>query len=130
MHHILTLVALGATPEQVKDLYDINLGYQRDAVPPKQEMVENLSNPSVYKKAQGDENMYMSFLQFYQKEIAIKGVPAVVQEYVFAEDHRADDMLVRLFMGTYFISEFGSKSPLLIVEKRGSASDYSFGHCA
>ncbi|TVY75177.1 Oxidoreductase ptaJ [Fusarium oxysporum f. sp. cubense] len=99
VHHILTLFALGATPAEIQKLYDVNLDYQRDAVPEQKEMIRNLSNPAVYKKAQGDEDNYMSFMKFYEDEIAAKGVPAVVEEYVFAEDHRADDMLVRLFMG-------------------------------
>ncbi|KAH6962317.1 hypothetical protein BKA56DRAFT_636677 [Ilyonectria sp. MPI-CAGE-AT-0026] len=99
VHHILTLFALGADRAEIQRLYDVNLDYQRDAVPEQKDMIKDLSNSAAYKKAQGDEDNYMSFVKFYEDEITAKGVPAVIQEYVFAEDHRADDMLVRLFMG-------------------------------
>lgn len=41
----------------------------------------------------------MNFMRFFEREIAAKGVPGVLQEYLFAEDFKADDMFVRLFMG-------------------------------
>lgn len=67
----------------------------------KYEIVENLSNSTTYKKCLGDEDFYTSFLRFFKKEINSKGVPAVLQQYLFAEDFVADDMLVRLFMGKF-----------------------------
>jgi hypothetical protein len=97
----LTLLSLGASPKQIQHLFDINTPYQRGSVPVKQEIVENLSNSSIYKKSLGDEDFYTSFLKFFEKEVDSKGAPAVLQKYVFDEDLVADDMLVRLFMGKF-----------------------------
>lgn len=44
---------------------------------------------------------YSNFLVFFQNAIETKGVDAVLQEYLFAGDDRADSMLCRLFGGSY-----------------------------
>ncbi|TDZ29794.1 Oxidoreductase ptaJ [Colletotrichum spinosum] len=99
VHHALTLVALGANSDQVRHFYDINTPYQRPAVPINEGVLGNLSQSSVYKKSLGNEDNYTSFLRFFESEIAAKGVPGVLQEYMFAEDFKSDDMFVRMYMG-------------------------------
>lgn len=49
----------------------------------------------------GKEEHYPNFLVFFQREIDDQGVEAVVNEHLFAGDDHAEDMLVRLFAGTY-----------------------------
>lgn len=47
----------------------------------------------------GKEGNYPNYLRFFQQEISQKGVADVVNEYLFAEDERADDLLGRLYSG-------------------------------
>ncbi len=58
-----------------------------------------MHDPSRFKQYLGDEARYHDFLVFFQSEIDKKGWEAVLNEYVFQRDERADDMLVRMFMG-------------------------------
>ncbi|KAH7230304.1 hypothetical protein B0J15DRAFT_473112 [Fusarium solani] len=125
-HHALTLLSLGASPKQIQHLFDINTPYQRGSVPVKQEIVENLSNSSIYKKSLGDEDFYTSFLKFFEKEVDSKGAPAVLQKYVFDEDLVADDMLqgfihplVQLGLGIEF------NQPAIVAEGLAQAAVHS-----
>lgn len=61
--------------------------------------VQNISNPSDFAKYLGKEKYYHDFLIFFQNEMEAKGWQAVVNEYVFAGDERADDMLGRMYAG-------------------------------
>jgi hypothetical protein len=47
----------------------------------------------------GKQEYYHDFLVFFQEEMAKKGWEAVLNEYLFAGDEAADDMLVRLYAG-------------------------------
>jgi hypothetical protein len=47
----------------------------------------------------GKGKYYDDFFAFFQKEIAEKGVPDTVNEYLFKGDNRAEDMLRRFFSG-------------------------------
>lgn len=58
-----------------------------------------MHDSSQFKSYLGDETYYHDFLVFFQEEIERKGWQNVLNEYLFAEDERADDMLVRLFAG-------------------------------
>lgn len=98
-HHLLTLYGLGASAPIIQKQYDINASYQRPAVPVKAREVQNISNPSDFAKYLGKEKYYHDFLIFFQNEMEAKGWQAVVNEYVFAGDERADDMLGRMYAG-------------------------------
>jgi len=52
-----------------------------------------------FKTYLGNEKYYHDFLVFFQKEINEKGWRAVLNEYLFANDDRANDMLSRLYAG-------------------------------
>lgn len=74
-----------------------------------------------FSKFLGKQKHYHDFLVFFQREIEKKGWEAVLNEYVFAGDERADDMLVRLFAGFLhpvihlgFAVEFGQ--PAVVAE--------------
>jgi len=68
-------------------------------VPLDGEVIENLHEPTQFKKYLGNERYYNDYLKFFQSEIDEKGWKNVLNEYLFARDERADDMLVRLFAG-------------------------------
>jgi hypothetical protein len=51
------------------------------------------------------EENYSNYLVFFQEEIDAKGVDAVLNEFVFAGDQRAESMLSRLFGGMFFSAE-------------------------
>ncbi|CAO2647435.1 Nn.00g083570.m01.CDS01 [Neocucurbitaria sp. VM-36] len=98
-HHLLTLFALNASPAEIQKGYDVNVSYQRPPEPLKVSIVDDMHDPEQFKKYLGKDNYYHDFLVFFQKEFEAKGWQNVVNEYLFAGDERADDMLVRLFGG-------------------------------
>ena len=54
-----------------------------------------------FKKYLGNKDHTHDYLEFFTREIEKKGPDAVLQEYVFAGDERANDMFSRMFMGTF-----------------------------
>ncbi|KAF9691451.1 hypothetical protein EKO04_010710 [Ascochyta lentis] len=98
-HHLLTLFALNATPKEIQQGYDINVDYQRPPEPLKESVVDDMHNPERFKTYLGKEQYYHDFLVFFQKEIDTKTWQGVLNEYVFAGDERADDMLSRMYAG-------------------------------
>ncbi|KIW01608.1 uncharacterized protein PV09_07080 [Verruconis gallopava] len=99
VHHILTLYALGADPAQLQRHYDANALYQRPTMPVHESDVEAMSDPSKFQRYLSDERHYHDYLVFFQQEMQAKGWQNVVNEYLFAGDERADDLLVRTFAG-------------------------------
>jgi hypothetical protein len=80
-----------------------------------------------WNKYLGDGKYYHDWLVFFQNEIDAKGWENVINEYCLARDERADDMLVRLFMGFLhplihlgFGVEFGQ--PAIIAEALAQAA--------
>ena len=96
----MSLFALNATPDELRQGWDDNVSYQRPPVPLKSLVVEEMkSDPKKYKKYLGSEKYYHDFLVFFQEEIDEKGWQTVLNDYVFKGDDQADDMLVRMFGG-------------------------------
>jgi hypothetical protein len=98
-HHLLTLFALNASPEEIQKGYDDNVSYQRPPEPLKDSIVNDMHDPDRFKTYLGKEKYYHDFLVFFQKEIEEKTWQAVLNEYLFANNERANDMLCRLFAG-------------------------------
>lgn len=98
-HHLLTLFALGATPEEIQQGYDTNVSYQRPPEPLKDSIVDDMHEPDRFKTYLGKEKFYHDFLVYFQKEIERKTWQGVLNEYLFARDERADDLLARLYAG-------------------------------
>ncbi|CDM29644.1 Domain of unknown function DUF4243 [Penicillium roqueforti FM164] len=98
-HELLTIYALGASPEEVKTCYDRNKRYQRPALPANQDIVQSMHDVAKFKECSGKEENYPHYLAFFQQEIDAKGVPDVLNEYLFAEDERAESMMCRVFAG-------------------------------
>ncbi|KAH7396183.1 hypothetical protein BKA66DRAFT_509259 [Pyrenochaeta sp. MPI-SDFR-AT-0127] len=98
-HHLLTLFALNASPEELQKGYDANASYQRPPEPLKDSIVDDMHKPDRFKTYLGKEKYYHDFLVFFQNEIEEKTWEKVLNEYIFAGDERADDMLARLYGG-------------------------------
>lgn len=80
-----------------------------------------------YQEYLGNEKHYHDFLVFFEREIDKKGYDAVINEYCLKGDERANDMLVRMFMGFLhpiihlgFGVEF--KQPAIIAEALAQAA--------
>ncbi|KAF2448756.1 hypothetical protein P171DRAFT_428775 [Karstenula rhodostoma CBS 690.94] len=99
VHHLLTLFALRATPEEIKRGYNDNKYYQRPPVDLKKEIVDDMKNPERFKTYLGKEQYYHDFLQYFQHEISTRGWETVLNDELFKGDERADDLLARLFGG-------------------------------
>jgi hypothetical protein len=98
-HHLLSIYALGGSPEDIRTAYERNNSYQRPVVPGVVEVIENLNETADFKECLGKEKHYPNFLSFFQRQIDEKGVGAVLNEYVFAGNEQAENMLCRLFGG-------------------------------
>ncbi len=96
---MLTIYALAVSPTVMQRQYENNKSYQRQPQPVDKDVVTDLSNPSNFKKYLGQERYYHDFLIFFQDEIEKKGWQAVVNEYVFKGDERAEEMLIRMYAG-------------------------------
>lgn len=98
-HHLLTVYALAANPDQIQKQYDDNKSYQRPSQPLEDSIIEDMSDPEHFQKFLGQEKYYNDYLKLFQKEINAKGWENVLNEYLFAGDERAEAMLVRMFAG-------------------------------
>lgn len=99
VHHLLAIYALGASPDEIQKAYDVNVPYQKEVIVHDDATAEELQDPAVFKQRLGNHKYYHDYLKYFSKEIESKGVPAVVNEYIFKGDARADDLLARLFGG-------------------------------
>ncbi|KAL4917425.1 hypothetical protein BDW62DRAFT_201857 [Aspergillus aurantiobrunneus] len=99
VHHMLTLFALGATPDEIRAMYDLNIGYQALVQYRPASVVVQLRDRTFFKQCIGDLSYYDSFLRFFQDEIAQRGVPDVVNEYLFSGDEVSNDILGRMHSG-------------------------------
>nr|POE51515.1 oxidoreductase afly [Quercus suber] len=98
-HHLLTLWALRASPQDIQRGYDTNKTYQRPMQPLDSARVVDMRDPKKFKEYLGNEKYYQDFLAFFKAEMESSSWQEVLQNYVFSGDERADDMLVRMFAG-------------------------------
>lgn len=105
MHHLLGLWALGASPEEIENLYQYNIRYQIPIEKPKRQFAESpdLRDPEVFSKCLGSDDYYSDFMRFFEDEIDRKGVPAVLREYLFKGDERANDIFYRMYAGNLYL---------------------------
>jgi len=128
-HHLLTILALGATPQQLTSHYNRNRLNKLPLPPVDDNVVRSLSDPKVFAQHLGPKQHYTNFLRFFESEISQRGFEAVINAFLFAGDARAEDLLVRLFMGFVhplihlgFGVEFGQ--PTLIAEAFAQAATH------
>jgi len=64
----------------------------------------NLKDPADFNRCLGRDDCYVNFLRFFEDEVAEKGVPAVIKEYLLKGDKRANDIFSRMYTGMYSLS--------------------------
>ncbi|OQD63897.1 hypothetical protein PENPOL_c008G00514 [Penicillium polonicum] len=99
VHHDITVWALGGKPETIRSQHDRNSLYQREAFTIQDTLVNDLSDPLVFKRCLGREENFMNFCRFFEHEINRIGYQAVIQKYLVNGTALADDILCRIYMG-------------------------------
>lgn len=99
MHHLCSIYALGASPEELQAAYDLNKKYQLPQYSHDPEATKKLSNAEFFESCLGFTEHYINYLHFFQDEIARRGVEDVVKEYVFSGSKLADNLLGRMYSG-------------------------------
>jgi len=84
-------------------MYDLNIGYQALVQYRPASVAVGLKDRTFFKKCIGDLSYYDSFLRFFQDEIAQRGVPDVVNEYLFGNTELSNDILGRMHSGLPFV---------------------------
>ncbi|KAF1817554.1 hypothetical protein P152DRAFT_454139 [Eremomyces bilateralis CBS 781.70] len=127
VHHILSLYALGASPAALESHYAHNKAYQRPPFKVEERVVQDMSEPEQFIQFLGQEKYYHDFVVFFEKEMEKKGWQQVLQDYLFSEDERSQQLLVRTFAGFIhplihlgFGIEFGQ--PVIIAEALAQAA--------
>lgn len=119
VHHVLSIYALGGSPEDIRAAYKRNKIYQRPALPADEDIIRDIYNTAKFQEYLGKEENYPNFLAYFQREIDAKGVEDVLNQYLFARDERAESLLVRLYAGILMIL------PLAIPQTKLSIQGYS-----
>ena len=112
MHHLTTLWALGASPDEIQQAYDRNKIYQLPQYHHEANISHKLgSDPSFYKEHLGQSEFYSDYLHFFQDLIAKRGIQDVVKEYLFEGNEQCTDLLGRMYSGallSYILPPFPS----------------------
>jgi hypothetical protein len=98
-HHLLTIYALGATPEEIQQAFDSNKSYQRPHYPVEQRNVQDMSDPDKFKEFLGKDQYFHDFEIYFRKEMEEKGWQTVLKEQLFARNEHADRLLTRMYAG-------------------------------
>jgi hypothetical protein len=96
---MLTVWALGASPETIRAQYHREHTRQRQAMQSQPEKVQAFKNKQVMLEHMYREENYASFLVFFEGEIGEKGINAALNEYLFQGDELAESLLSRMFSG-------------------------------
>ncbi|KIX09703.1 uncharacterized protein Z518_00784 [Rhinocladiella mackenziei CBS 650.93] len=128
-HHLLTIYALGATPDEIRRAFDNNKTIQRPQFPVEKRNVQDMADRDQFKRFLGKEQYFHDYEAFFRNEIDTKGWEAVLNEHVFARDEHADRMRARMLAGFLhplihlgFGVEF--KQPAIIVEALAQAATH------
>ncbi|KAJ5635556.1 uncharacterized protein N7484_008869 [Penicillium longicatenatum] len=98
-HSVLSVLAMGGGPKELKRAYDDGYGYQRPLPVLDLQVVEELSDPERFRARMLNLDQYTNFLHFFEKEIDEKGWQAVLQEYCFSRTPLAEAMFSQLYEG-------------------------------
>ncbi|KAH8805934.1 hypothetical protein F5884DRAFT_823493 [Xylogone sp. PMI_703] len=99
VHHLLSLYGLGASPSVLESQYNRNASYQYPPEPVEERIVQDMSDPSKFKKYLGDGKYYHDFLVFFQNEMEKNGWENTVKKYLFDGSEIAETIFVRMFAG-------------------------------
>jgi hypothetical protein len=84
---MLTIWALGASSETIQ------IQHSREA------LIHSFHDKEAFMACMHREEHYPNYLAFFQRAIAEKGVPDVINEYLFSGDDLAESLLSRMFAG-------------------------------
>lgn len=98
VHHLLALWALGASPKEIRDMWEYNKPYQ-SVIETRTAPNPDLKDPKTFNECLAQNDSYADFLRFFEDEISVKGVPSVLREYLLGGDERGNDLLGRMFAG-------------------------------
>lgn len=100
-HSLLTVLALGASTQELQDRYNDLVPIQRPIPDIDPSLLAKLVDAEVFHGSIGQIHQYHTFLEFFKGQIAAKGYQVVVLEYVFSRTKLANRMLVQLVEGAY-----------------------------
>lgn len=100
VHHLLTLLSLGATPAQIQAGYDQNSGYQKP-LKPAQHDATSMADPDTFNAHLGQQSSFPSYLAYFTAELAANGVEDTLTTHLFASTPHATDLLKRMYSGFY-----------------------------
>ncbi|KAI2793918.1 Oxidoreductase ptaJ [Penicillium oxalicum] len=98
-HSLLSIYAVGGSADDIRAAFGRNQSYQRPVLPTDDELVGKMHQTGNLREYFGQEKNYPNFLSFFQKQIDDKGVDAILNEYLFAENGQAENLLCRLWGG-------------------------------
>ncbi|RDW58255.1 oxidoreductase AflY [Coleophoma cylindrospora] len=88
-----------ASPSEIQDMWEYNESYQtpieREDVAASRPL--DLKDAVTFENCLGDNDRYADFVRFFRDEIAEKGVPAFIKEYLLKGDERANDIFSRMY---------------------------------
>ncbi|KNG44540.1 hypa-like protein [Stemphylium lycopersici] len=131
VHSLLTILAMGAGPEELKARYEDGVSIQRAMPSVDFELLQKLRSKDgsevLYNSITGHVHQYHTFLEFFKGEIKDKGWKDVIQENVLARSKLADLILARMYEGAYHpIIHLGLgvefKQPVIIAEALAQAA--------
>ena len=99
VHCILTMLGLGATPEELQAAYDRESSYQKRRYPNDEDVVAAMADKENFKTYLSQQPQYSNFLLFFQRQIDAKGVKATLEEHVFAEDEHSNRIFALFYGG-------------------------------
>ena len=97
VHCILTILGLGASPEELQKNYDREAAYQKPRYPIDEDVVKAMAHSDQFAGYLDQLPQYSNFLLFFQREIEAKGVKKTLEEYVFAGTDLSNGVFARLF---------------------------------
>jgi len=103
-HHLLTLYSLGATPDELKQGFDHNKGYQRSLPAMHDQIVQDMADREKFQQYLGNQRYYHEYAEYFRNEIDQKGWEAVLNEHLFAGDEHADRLLTRMYAGRLLVN--------------------------
>ena len=137
VHSLLTILALGAGPQELRDRYDDGIPIQRAMPSIDTTLLDQLTaNPEeTLHRSLGQIAQYHTFLAFFKGAITAHGWQHVIQTYVFARTELADAMLARMYEGAYHpIIHLGLgiefAQPSIVAEALAQAAAHDDSHIA
>lgn len=100
-HAVLTTLAMGGGPKQLRRAYDDGEGIQRPKTQPDPKVVDEIKDRFKFLDRMQDIEEYSNFLAFFEQEIAAKGWQAVISETILARHPQSDFLLAQVFEGLY-----------------------------